>query len=242
MKRITLAVSLLLGTVLCGCQAGEIQPPEEYSLGGSSLPSLSSALLSGEDFVFSSVQEEESGQEQLVYSELADAGQIAGEYADLLAQDWDCQVGCSETDGSAPDFSADSGQALILLETEDPDSFFSLTLQWQEGQCTVIPQLLDASALDWSPPDPITLEQAVSYLENSTPAALGLPGESMEEYRVYAQEGTVLLDGRPCLCLNAYRAQDHQFQQSFLLTLPDMQLYQLDRDTGEATLLGGSSG
>ena len=78
----------------------------------------------------------------------------------------------------------------------------------------------------------------MQYMESLSPAYLGLSGSSMEQYTVIPQDGLVRLDEQACLCVNVYLSETHQFQQSYLLTLPALQVYSLDRTTGHATLLG----
>ena len=242
MRAIAGAALVAAALLLAGCGGkADARPPENYTLDGSSLPSLNSVVELDPDVQFSREQDGEDGAESYVYSGLSQAGQDTQKYLETLEKDWDCRVGCSLTDGSAPDFSAEEGQAVAVQETDDPDTLFVLRCQWKEDSCTVIPEQTAASELDWPETDSVTLKQAVEYLQGMSPAQLGLTGSSMQEYTVFAQEGTVYLDDTPCLCLNVYRAKDHQFAQSYLLTLPGMELYQLDRQTGEAFPLNGSA-
>lgn len=241
MRAIAGAALAAAALLLAGCGGkADARPPENYSLDGSSLPSLNSVVELDPDVRFSLEQDGEDNTEAYVYTGLSQAGQDTREYLEALETNWDCRVGSSLADASAPDYSAEEGQAVAVQETEDPDFLFVLRCQWKGDGCTIAPERVAASELDWPEESGVTLKEAVEYLQNLSPAQLGLAGSSMQEYTVFAQEGTAYLDDTPCLCLNVYRATDHQFAQSYLLTLPRMELYRLDRQTGEAFLLNGS--
>ncbi len=241
MKHMAKAAAPLLAIILllAGCGgSGKDTPPQSYALGDSSLPSLN-ALVTLEDGVqFQQTQDEEAAAPTYVYSQLVSGGQTAQAYAKALEEDYSCLILADQDTGGTPDFSASSGQALAALEQEDSEDVLLLTIQWEDTSCSVTPSQTTKEALPQSQSDAITLEEAVDCLKRLPPSYLGLSGSSMDQYTVLPQEGTVLLDGKSCLCLNVYLTQTHQFQQSYLLTVPDLQVYRLDRATGQASPLG----
>lgn len=235
MKQLIKAAAPLLAVLLLTSCGGSIEPPQEYTLGEDSLPSLT-ALVTLENVQF----EESTGEDDAVtyvYSGLSSGGETAQEYTKALESDYECTIATDSETSGAPDFTASSGQALAAQQLEDSDQLFLLTIQWEDTSCSITPSLADADTMPQQEDQSITLDQAVSLLENMSPSALGLSGSSMDEYLIYPQEGTVLLDEQPCLLLNVYSASTHQFQNSYLLTVPALQVYKLDRATGEASPL-----
>lgn len=228
------AAPLLAALLLTSC--GGKEPPEEYTVEEETIPSLT-ALVTLENVDF----EETTGEHDTVtyvYSGLSNGGEIAKEYTQALESDQECTIATDSETTGAPDFTASSGQALAGKTLEDSEQILLLTIQWEETSCSVTPSLADADAMPQEQADQsITLEQAVARLKAMTPTQLGLSGSSMADYLVYPQEGTVFLDDQPCLLMNIYSAADHKFQQSYLLTVPAMQVYTLDRTTGEASPL-----
>ncbi len=241
MKRMaikTKAAALLLAVLLTACGGSQKEePPQVYVLGEDSLPSLNALVTLEEDVQFEQSASEDGETITYRYSGITDTAQTAQDYTTALETDYECEIGAAEATGGEADFSAMPGQAVAIRTATDPEQVLVLTIQWDETSCSVTPSLAQAADLSWSQPEPITLEEAIAYMKSLSPSYLGLTG-SMDEYTVIPQEGIVHLDGTPCLCINIYLAQTHQFQHSYLLTLPDMEVYLLDRETGEASRLG----
>lgn len=231
------AVPLLAVLLLSSC-GGKKEPPQSYDLEGNSLPSLDALveLDEGVEFEESEGDGEEGAGVSYVYSKLSAPGEIAEEYTQQLEKDYGCVIASAPGSSTAPDFSTDSGQALAVQELEDSEQVFLLTLQWEEEACTVTPSMAGQDVL---PQDErfVTLEEAVELVRRTPLSVLGLSGTSMDEYIILPQDGTVYLDGKPCILLNIYQEEDHQFEQSYLLDMTDMQLYGLDRETNEAIAL-----
>lgn len=234
MKQLIKAAAPLLSVLLLTSCGGSKEPPQEYTLEEETLPSLT-ALVTLENVQF----EETTGEGDTVtyvYSGLSNGGEIVKEYTQALESDQQCTIATDSETSGAPDFTASSGQALAAKELEDSEQLFLLTIQWEETSCSIIPSLADADAMPQSmETQTITLDDAAALLEAMSPSQLGLTGSSMSEYLVYPHEGTVFLDDQPCLMLNIYAATDHQYQGSYLLTVPALQLYKLDRATGEVS-------
>lgn len=231
------AAGLLLAVLLlCACGGGKKETsPESYDVEGGSLPSLT-ALVTLEDAEFESITGEE-GAVTYRYSKLASGGETAQAYTEALESEQECTIAADENTPGAPDFSQESGQVLAGKQLEDSEQILLLTIQWEAESCSVTPSLAQADALPEEEQESMTLKEAVDVLHRSDPSVLGLSG-SMDEYLIYPQEGTVYLDGQPCLLLNVYSAADHSFENSYLLTISDRNIYQLDRESGQATMLG----
>ena len=235
-KTAALLLAVLLMLTACGGSPKE-EPPQVYVIGEDSLPSLNALVTLADDISFTQSTGEDGETITYTYSGLEDSAKTAQEYATALESDYECSIGADETTGGTADFTAVPGQAVAICSATDPAQMLVLTIQWEETSCSVTPSLAQAADLSWSQPEAITLEEATAYVESLPASYLQLSG-SMDEYNVIPQEGTVHLDDKPCLCINIYLAATHQFQNSYLLTLPDMEVYLLNRETGEATPLG----
>lgn len=236
------AVSLLaVALLLSGCGGSSApEPPQDYVIGENSLPSLNSLVTLDNDFQYqlSSSGEDDADIVTYVYSQLSSGGITAAAYTNALETDYGCTVGTEKSPGVAPVFSNPSGQAIVLQTPDDSDECFMLTVQWEETSCSITPSLVPRDEIIQPTENEATVETAVQYMESLSPAYLGLSGSSMEQYTVIPQDGLVRLDEQACLCVNVYLSETHQFQQSYLLTLPALQVYSLDRTTGHAALLG----
>lgn len=232
------AAAPLLATVLLlsGCGGSAPEPPRTYDLVENALPALSELIPLDDGFTFEESTDEESGAVTYIYDHLSSGGETVEAYVQALENEYDCTVWTDQSTGEA-DFSTDTGEAKAAQPLEDPEEVFLLTITWDESACTVTPSLAQADILPQPEVEPVTLEEAVSYVQSLSPSYLGLSGASMDEYLIYPQDGAAFLDDQPCLCLNVYLAANHQHEGSYLLTLPDRQLYALDRETGQATPL-----
>ena len=241
MKRMVKAAAPLLAAALllagCGGGSDKEEPPQNYSLGESSLPALSTLVTLGDDAQFGQTEDEDAGTVTYVYSQLTSGSQTAQDYTQALEEDYDCLILADQETGGTPDFSASSGQALAALETEDSDDVLLLTIQWEDTSCSVTPSQTAKEDLPQPQSESITLDEAVAYMKSLPPSYLGLSGSSMDQYTILPQDGTVMLDDKLCLCLNVYLTENHRFEQSYLLTVPELQVYRLDRETGEAAPL-----
>lgn len=237
MKRaIKLAAPLLAALILSACGGDAKEPPQSYVLEENSLPSFN-ALVALEDGVEFEQTAGEEGGTAYRYTQLSDAGKVVEEYTQALETDYDCIIAADSDSSSAPDYSADSGQVLAAQELEDSDQVFLLTIQWEENACTITASLAEQDVLPQQEEQSMTLAQAVELIRRTPLSVLGLSGESMDDYLVIPLEGTVFLDGMPCILVNIYLAENHKFEQSYLIDVANMQLYRADPETKKAVLL-----
>ena len=229
---------LLAGAIaLAGCSSAP-EPPVDYTAGESSLPAINELVELEETFAFDETTNDD-GTVVYSYSELPSGMQTAQAYAEALKESWNCRILSDLETGSDASFSLASGQAVAVCETDGGEEDMVLTIQWGQNFCSVTPSLMDSSEVPAPTPSPttVTLEEAVDELMSFSPQQLGLSGESMEEYLAFAQDGTVLLDNTPCICVNVYLAQTHRFEETYLLTLPNLSVFRLDRASGQAVAL-----
>lgn len=235
MKSIANVVPLLTGLLLlAGCGGGgEAALPDSYTVGEESPPALNALVTLNSDAQFQQTQDEESDSVTYLYSQLTSGSETAQTYTQALETDCGYTIEPDAAGGSV-DFSASSGEVLAVHDTEDPEEVLLLTIQWEETSCSVTPSLTPAD--QFSQPETVTLKEAAEQLQSVPLEQLGLSG-NREDYLFVPQDGTVLLDDQPCYCVNVYQRQPYQFRESFLLTLPDLQVYRLDRDSGQAVPL-----
>ena len=82
------------------------------------------------------------------------------------------------------------------------------------------------------------MEEAVALIKRTPLSVLGLSGNSIDEYIILPPGGGPYF-WRISLAflLTFIRLKNHQFEQSYLLAVPSMQIYRLDRESGEAVAL-----
>lgn len=221
---------LLLGAVslLSGC--GGTKLPEAYSTGEDSLPSLT-ALVTLDPVPECAVETQEDVT-SYQYTQLEDPAQAVGDYRAALESDYDCTALSPEGTRlpENPELSS-KGELILARESTSGSGLFLLTVSWDETSCTVTPSLDEEATL---PEDAssMTIGEVEAYFRTLSPASLGLSGADMSSYEVFCENGLVLLNGVPCLCLNIYQTDD--FQGSYLFSPATREIYQLDRSTGTA--------
>ncbi len=88
----------------------------------------------------------------------------------------------------------------------------------------------------------MTTSESISYFRSLPPEALGLPGESMDEYDIFASEHLILVDDVPCKEFHVYsisgRAGTNNVEGLYLLTQRGARkIYKLDEATNTVTEL-----
>lgn len=87
-----------------------------------------------------------------------------------------------------------AGTILLAREASVEGRLFQVRLTWTaEGECNVEVSCPEAAF----PEEPMMNSTgALDYIKGQRPSDLGLPGESMAQYNIYNQEGSVVLDGQ----------------------------------------------
>lgn len=88
----------------------------------------------------------------------------------------------------------------------------------------------------------MTTSESIDYFRSLPPAALGLPGESMADYDIFASEHLILVDDVPCKEFHVYsvagKAGTNDVQGLYLLTQRGARkIYKLDEATNTVTEL-----
>lgn len=256
MNRKQILAFIGLAALLCvlpGCgkeEEGDVASnlPTEYTVGESTVLALST----GDE-----VNLEERRVVSYTYDGLIDAGTtVAGYVSQVTAKEEG--AGFSVVDEELvrtdkPDFTTVEGEVLLakdieMEEEEEPAEgeeaepvqprVICLHITWKEGSCTV--ETEERNGKVTSPPPPATQPSApamstldaLDFFKQIPPSELGLSGTTMEKYNIYVQEGTVVVDKRPCIQLNVYSIdndeQTNEFAGSYLMTADGLYLYRLD--------------
>lgn len=225
---ITALLLTCAAAALSGCGGAKL--PEAYSAGEDSLPSLTALVTLAPAPQCTEETEEETTSYH--YTELDAPAQAVTDYRAALEADYSC-VALSAQGERLPedDELSDRGELILAKESDSGSGLFQLDLTWDETSCTVTPSFDEDAALP-EESSSMTMDEAVDYVRSLPPSALGLTGNSMSDYNIFCEDGLVLLDGAPCLCLNVYRSG--RFQGSFLFSPESKTLYRLNRSTGEA--------
>lgn len=127
--------------------------------------------------------------------------------------------------------------------TEEPVTYVhTVRITWSPGVCVVTAD--EQVGKVTSPPPsavtaqhPVTQRGAVQQLEKLGPAALGLPGASMDMYEIIPMDATEMVNGAPCIRMHVFNddnaAQSNDLVGSYLLSIDAEHLYRVDPLTDE---------
>lgn len=171
------------------------------------------------------------------YEGLQDPGTLVTAYAAMLLTE---DAGFSTVDETLlridpPEFEGMSRGSVQLArnvpQAEDGTGggVQSLLLSWDTVNCSVTLDMPEGRVHDPKPePQPAVVSRGLSDLEELHPSALGLPGESMEEYELMPQEGSVRIAGSVCMRVNIYD-KNGQIAGSYFVS-KNGKLYRLEKD------------
>lgn len=175
------------------------------------------------------------------YEGLSSPGTLVDVYATLMTQK---DVGFSLVDKELmrieepEELSLERGAIRLAKNAPEDGKAMCILLEWTEELCTVTSDLVDGKVK--SPPSPtspsgpmgMTQDQILDYMASLDPAVLGLEGTSMEDYELLIQEGSVLIDGIPCVRVNAYQLDQktgtNTIGGNYFISLDGSHLYELD--------------
>lgn len=98
----------------------------------------------------------------------------------------------------------------------------------------------DAESQKEETQDPISVSDAVNFMQTLSPQLLGLSGNSMAQYRIYPSMSVVLVDGLECSELSVYsqgkESGTNDIEGIYLLSRGELRrLYRLDKKTEQVT-------
>ena len=173
------------------------------------------------------------------YEGLRSAASVASAYTTLLT---DSAVGFYPVDGKLqpaklPEFDADAGSVQLVMKAEEDGFFYSFRVEWSEDVVTLIPEKVEGSLPD--PPQPVemTLSEATSYMRYRIPSLLGVSVDDVKNYRIYVEDGKVLINGTPCLrfkiCRENPQTGGNENSGDYYLSSDRRHIYRLNVETNE---------
>ena len=184
------------------------------------------------------------------YEGLSSPGTLASVYTTLMTLD---DIGFSQVDEELvrikePEaLAVEAGSVRLAKNAPEDGKAMSIQLEWTEELCTVTADLVDGRVKN--PPEPVSpmgpmgmsADQIMDYMGTLNPSVLGLEGATMEEYDLLMQDGSVLIDGNPCVRVNAYRIDSetgtNEIGGNYFLSLDGSHLYRLDVASNSVTEL-----
>ena len=174
------------------------------------------------------------------YEGLGNAAAVASAYTTLLT---DSAVGFYPVDSTLqpakqPEFDTDAGSVQLVMEAEEEDSFFyAFRVEWSKHIVTVVPEKVEGALPD--PPQPVemTLSEATSYMRYCIPSLLGVSTDEVKNYRIYVEDGKVLINGTPCLrfkiCRENPQTGGNENSGDYYLSSDRRHIYRLNVETNE---------
>lgn len=174
------------------------------------------------------------------YEGLGNAAAVASAYTTLLT---DSAVGFYPVDSTLqpakqPEFDTDAGSVQLVMEAGEEDGFFyAFRVEWSEDVVTVVPEKVEGALPD--PPQPVemTLSEATSYMRYCIPSLLGVSTDEVKNYRIYVEDGKVLINGTPCLRFNICRENPqtggNETSGDYYLSSDRRHIYRLNVETNE---------
>ena len=173
------------------------------------------------------------------YEGLRSAATVASAYTTLLT---DSAVGFYPVDSKLqpaklPEFDADAGSVQLVMETEEAGFFYSFRVEWSEDGVTLIPEKVEGSLPEQPQPVEMTLSEATSYMRYRIPSLMGVSTDDVKNYRIYVEDGKVLINGTPCLrfkiCRENPQTGGNENSGDYYLSSDRRHIYRLDVETNE---------
>lgn len=130
----------------------------------------------------------------------------------------------------------DGGESVVdkLLQVVLAWSEGSVAIQVSQPEGTILPPVVEEDPAT-KPVEPVALMAQLEYFNKLPAAKLGLPGDTLSEYRVYPVDGFVRVSGVTCRVLNVYvtdlPAETNTFMGTYYLSSDNSQLFKLDEAT-----------
>lgn len=154
-------------------------------------------------------------------------------------------AGEGEGEGEGDDAAVSPSPAPV---EEQKDMVLTVELAWSEGTMVVTCDQAEGKVtspaqgnINMTPGASMSMSEAVDFLYELSPSVLGLSGDSMEGYRIYALDGAVLVNGQPCMRLNIYSREESDNSNNvagiYLMSRDGQHLYLLDEEAERVTEL-----
>lgn len=223
--------------MLSGCGGEKTAPPDNYTIGEDTLPAVQ---VQDENISFSENTDSETQLTSYLYEDEDSESkeQLLTQYTEMLQEDYQCSVinekGVVQ---SLPDFSDDTGEALLGTDSTTGKGLFILNIQWDQDSFTITPEYNADLKVEDNPASAKTLDEILQIFENASPQKLDLPGDSMKDYSIYPEEGYIFINKSPYIRVNVYLTANHRYEKTFVISTDGTQIYELNRDTNQLTAI-----
>ena len=174
------------------------------------------------------------------YKGLGNAATVASAYTTLLT---DSAVGFYPVDSTLqpakqPAFDTDAGSVQLVMEAGEEDGFFyAFRVEWSEDIVTVVPEKVEGALPEPPKPVEMTLAEATSYMRYRIPSLLGVSADEAQSYRLYVEDGKVIINGTPCLrfkiCRENPQTGGNESSGDYYLSSDRRHIYRLNVETSE---------
>lgn len=142
------------------------------------------------------------------------------------------------------DFAEEEGSVTLARNDVTEGKLLKLNIQWLAESCVITITNPDGVVLDEAPVEEAPQEAveamnvvaAVEFLRTISPTALGLDGDSMDDYNIYLADGEVRVDKVPAISLRVYRkaveAGGNSFVGEYLIVGNRSSVYKVDHVNG----------
>lgn len=136
-----------------------------------------------------------------------------------------------------PNFDVPAGMLRLAKNSGTEGIVIQVDLSWQDSTCLVEVTSCPGVVRELKPVQLLSSTEAVDYMKRIDPKLLGLPGENMDAYTVYALDGAVLINNYPSIRLNVYTksagGMTNEIVGQYYLSADGEHLYRQNDATGE---------
>lgn len=140
-----------------------------------------------------------------------------------------------------PNFDVPAGMLRLAKNSGTEGVVIQVDLSWQDSTCLVEVTSCPGVVRELKPVQLLSSTEAVDYVKRINPKLLGLPGESMDDYTVYALDGAVLINNYPSIRLNIYSkvsgGSANEIAGQYYLSADGEHLYRMNPENGEVVEL-----
>lgn len=178
--------------------------------------------------------------------ELTNPAEVMDRYLDVMLGG---EAGFSLTDETylildeRPVLEDAEGVLILARPAVEEGQVFQLVIGWSQASANLAVRVSTAEGKVTKPepekePEPTSVSAQLESLRKMTPAQLGLPGDSMENYTIFPVDGFVKVDGNECRRFNIYDTDNPgSIAGTYLLSTDQQHMYVLDPITNTVSTI-----
>lgn len=225
---------------------------ESYTVGEDTVASLDTFLEEGEGELIANRgpgkvrNEDDEVEEKYTYIyEITAPAEVMNRYLDLMLGD-EGFVLADETylvNEERPELEDAEGALMLVRNSVVEGHLFQLVIGWSQANDNLAVRVSAPEAALHYPeperePDVTSVSDHMEQIRSMTPAQLGLPGDSMDEYTIFPVDGMVKVNKQDCRRFNLYeRGTTGTIAGTYLLSVDGQHMYVLDPDTNKVSTI-----